>query len=186
MPKRLTIDPRRFARVEEQARLELGMRSIYSSEWFWAKIAHLFKSMWYNSFGGYPPIEFLSLIHTGLPRIAATLGGKTWTSDQACGALIAEWGSRLHLTALPPMAVGSYGAHMGAVGGGVRKGVLVKVISTFTCDMRVGPAPKSEERLVLGMLIKRTVYPRPAFHSKYATLYSRYRSLGSCAEKEFS
>ncbi len=106
--------------------------------------------------------------------------------QKAMSALIIELGSRLHLTALPPMAVGSYGAHMGAVGRGVRKGVLVKVISTFTCDMRVGPAPKGEERLVLGMLIKRTVYLRPAFHSKYATLYSRYRNLGSCAEKEFS
>jgi L-ribulokinase len=40
---------------------------------------------------------------------------------------------------------------MGAAGGGVREGVLVKVMGTSTCDMTVSPPPKGDERLVRGI-----------------------------------
>ncbi|MCX7028205.1 MAG: ribulokinase [Spirochaetes bacterium] len=166
---------------------------IYSSEWFWAKIAHIFmvnprieaaafsfvehcdwmpalltgtqrpdilnrsrcamghKAMWHEEFGGYPPWEFMRLIHPSLPRIASTLGTKTWTSDQTCGRLTREWAARLHLAEGTPVTVGAYDAHMGAVGGGVREGVLVKVMGTSTCDMTVGPVSRDKERLVRGI-----------------------------------
>ena len=198
---------------------------IYSSEWFWAKIAHLFgtnpqiesaafsfvehcdwmpalltgtqtpnmlkrsrcamghKAMWHESFRGYPPAEFLSLIHPSLPRIASTLGTKTWTSDQACGTLTAEWASRLHLTAGTPVAVGAYDAHMGAVGGGVREGVLVKVMGTSTCDMTVGPVPAGEEVLVRGICgqVDGSIIPGmigyEAGQSAFGDIFAWYRKL---------
>ncbi|HWR11559.1 MAG TPA: ribulokinase [Rectinemataceae bacterium] len=109
------------------------------------------KAMWHAKFGGYPAAEFLNLLHPELPRIRETLGARTWTSDTTCGPLTGEWAERLHLTAGIPVAVGAYDAHMGAVGGGVREGVLVKVMGTSTCDMTVGPVPVSDERLVGGI-----------------------------------
>ena len=198
---------------------------IYSSEWFWAKIAHVFrtnprveaaafsfaehcdwmpalltgtehpeilkrsrcamghKAMWHAEFGGYPPPEFLTLIHSSLPRIASTLGTKTWTSDQACGSLTAEWAARLHLSESTPVAVGAYDAHMGAVGGGVREGVLVKVMGTSTCDMTVGPSPQGKERLVRGICgqVDGSIIPDmlgyEAGQSAFGDIFAWYRKL---------
>ena len=104
------------------------------------------KAMWHESFGGYPGDEFLGALHPELVRIKKTLGTETFTSDTVFGALTGEWALRLHLPAGIPVAVGAYDAHMGAVGGGVEEGVLVKVMGTSTCDMIVGPKPAEENR----------------------------------------
>ena len=104
------------------------------------------KAMWHESFGGYPGDEFLGALHPELVRIKKTLGTETFTSDTVFGALTDEWALRLHLPAGIPVAVGAYDAHMGAVGGGVEEGVLVKVMGTSTCDMIVGPKPAKENR----------------------------------------
>ncbi len=116
------------------------------------------KAMWHESFGGYPSDEFFGALEGGnknLVRIKNTLGTKTYTSDTEFGKLTEEWAQRLHLKAGLPVAVGAYDAHMGAVGGGVAKGVLVKVMGTSTCDIIVGPRPEvargEKERLVRGI-----------------------------------
>ena len=95
--------------------------------------------MWHETFGGYPSSEFLTKLSPALAKIRPTLGTKTYTSDQVCGHLTEEWAGRLHLEAGIPVAVGGFDAHIGAVGGGARPGVLVKVMGTSTCDMIVSP-----------------------------------------------
>jgi len=109
------------------------------------------KAMWHKSFGGYPSDEFLARLHPELVRIKKTLGSETWTSDTIAGYLTAEWAQRLHLKSGIPVAVGAYDAHMGAVGGGVEPGVLIKVMGTSTCDMIVGPLSVGKEHLVKGI-----------------------------------
>ena len=109
------------------------------------------KAMWHEAFGGYPSSEFLVRLSPALAKIGPTLGTKTYTSDQVCGHLTQEWAGRLHLEAGIPVAVGSIDAHMGAVGAGVKPGVLVKVMGTSTCDMIVSPRDGTEERLVAGI-----------------------------------
>jgi len=109
------------------------------------------KAMWHESFGGYPAAEFLAKLSPSLAAIAPSLGTKTYTSDQVCGHLTQEWAGRLRLEAGIPVAVGSIDAHMGAVGAGVKPGVLVKVMGTSTCDMIVSPKGGAEERLVAGI-----------------------------------
>ncbi|HUX36615.1 MAG TPA: ribulokinase [Rectinemataceae bacterium] len=109
------------------------------------------KAMWHADFGGYPSADFLGRLHPSLPRIRESLGTETWTSDLSCGGLSAEWAKRLHLPEGIPVAVGAYDAHMGAVGGGVGEGVLVKVMGTSTCDMIVAPKREGGERLVKGI-----------------------------------
>ncbi|GHU97007.1 ribulokinase [Spirochaetia bacterium] len=180
---------------------------IYSSEWFWAKIMHVFKedanvaagaysflehcdwmtalltgtadvkrsrcamghkAMWHGDFageipggtvtdkfsgikGGYPSADFLSRLDPRLLPIRESLGTETYTSDQSAGGLSPEWAKRLGLPAGIPVAVGAYDAHMGAVGGGVKTGWLVRVMGTSTCDVIVGPKPQGGETLVRGI-----------------------------------
>jgi L-ribulokinase len=109
------------------------------------------KAMWHADFGGYPADDYLAALHPGLVAVSASLGRETWTSDSIAGRLTEEWAGKLHLSAGIPVMVGAIDAHMGAVGGGVAEGVLVKVMGTSTCDMIVGPRPKGGERLVRGI-----------------------------------
>ena len=98
------------------------------------------KAMWHESFdGNYPSADFLSRLDKRLVKIKDSLGTETYTSDQSAGPLSDEWAARLGIPAGIPVAVGAYDAHMGAVGGGVKKGWLVRVMGTSTCDMIVGP-----------------------------------------------
>jgi L-ribulokinase len=110
------------------------------------------KAMFHRSFdGGYPSRDFLRLLDPRLVTIRETLGTETYTSDTPAGLLTEEWARRLGLPPGIPVAAGAYDAHMGAVGGGVKAGVLVQVMGTSTCAMIVGPIPKAGEVPVRGI-----------------------------------
>jgi L-ribulokinase len=109
------------------------------------------KAMWHAGFGGYPGADFLTRLDPRLVSIQESLGTETYTSNQAAGFLSEEWARRLGLPAGIPVAVGAYDAHMGAVGGGVKPGWLVKVMGTSTCDVIVGPKPEGIEQPVRGI-----------------------------------
>jgi L-ribulokinase len=110
------------------------------------------KDMWHRSFdGGYPSEDFLSRLDNSLVKIRRSLGTETFTSDTSAGNLTAEWAEKLGIPAGIPVAVGAYDAHMGAVGGGVKAGWLVRVMGTSTCDVTVAPKPLGEEKLVRGI-----------------------------------
>jgi L-ribulokinase len=110
------------------------------------------KAMWHRSFpGGYPSGEFLSRLDPQLVKIRESLGADTWTSDQSAGGLTGEWAERLGIPEGIPVAVGAFDAHMGAVGGGVKTGWLIRVMGTSTCDMTVAPKSEGGERLVKGI-----------------------------------
>ena len=171
------------------------MGGVYSSEWFWAKILHLFRNnpkvkkaaksavehcdwitalitgtenptaikrsrcaaghkiMWHAEWGGYPPHDFLDKLDPKLSEIRDSLGSETWTTDTPCGKLTDEWAKKFGLSKDVIVCVGAYDAHIGAVGGDARPGVLVKSIGTSTCDVIIGPKPKAgkKEKLVAGI-----------------------------------
>lgn len=141
------------------------------------------KAMWHERFGGYPDDEFLAALHPELVRIKQSLGTETYTSDREFGRLTEEWAQRLHLPAGIPVAVGAYDAHMGAVGGGVEEGVLVKVMGTSTCDMIVGPRGEGAERLVKGICgqVDGSIIPGlvgyEAGQSAFGDVYAWFKSL---------
>jgi L-ribulokinase len=166
---------------------------IYSSEWFWAKAAHILeadpsvagaavtivehcdwvpalltgtkdlarfkrsrcaaghKALWHAEFGGYPSDAFLARVNPGLPALKKTLGTETFTSDQAFGTLSDEWAGKWGLPRTTVVAVGAFDAHMGAVGGGIGRNQLLKVMGTSTCDIVVAPRANEPERLVSGI-----------------------------------
>jgi L-ribulokinase len=143
------------------------------------------KAMWHASFeGGYPSDAFLFKLDTRLIKIRKSLGSKTFTSDNSAGTLCAEWADRLGLPVGIPIAVGAYDAHMGAVGGGVKQGWLVKVIGTSTCDVIVAPNP-AKEKLVAGICgqVDGSVIPGmlgyEAGQSSFGDVYAWFKQLVS-------
>ncbi len=98
------------------------------------------KAMVNAEWGGYPDAAFLARLDPKLGKLRETLGDKTYAVDSAAGNLTDEWAGKLGLTAGIPVAMGAFDAHLGAVGSGIKEGVLVKIIGTSTCDMVVAPS----------------------------------------------
>ena len=109
------------------------------------------KAMWHAQFGGYPSDEFLAKLHPRLPRLKASLGTETWTSDLPFGTVCDEWASKLGIPRTTVVAVGAFDAHMGAVGGGIQPYQLLKVMGTSTCDVLLAPRTEKPETLVPGI-----------------------------------
>jgi L-ribulokinase len=109
------------------------------------------KAMWHSSWGGYPPAAFLDKLSPRLSELAASLGTQTYTADSVFGKLCPEWAGRLGLGAGVAVAVGAFDAHIGAVGGDIAPGTLLKIMGTSTCDIMVAEPPKGGEKLVRGI-----------------------------------
>lgn len=107
------------------------------------------KSMWHAQWGGYPPRDFFDLLDSRLSDIRDSLGTETWTTDTVAGKLTASWAKSLGLSESVLVCVGAYDAHIGAIGGNVAPGTMVKSIGTSTCDVIIGPRPKENESEVL-------------------------------------
>ena len=142
------------------------------------------KAMWHQSFeGGYPSEDFLHRLDPRLGSVLKSLGPHTYTSDTPAGLLSDEWAGRLGLNPGIPVAVGAYDAHMGAVGGGVKPGWLVRVMGTSTCDMIVGPQPEGKEIPVPGICgqVDGSVVPGmigyEAGQSSFGDVYAWFRKL---------
>ena len=97
------------------------------------------KAMFHDDWGGYPDAAFLSKLDPKLGSLRQTLSDRTYAVDEAAGRLTESWAQKLGLPAGIPVAMGAFDAHLGAVGSGIKEGVLVKIIGTSTCDMVVAP-----------------------------------------------
>ncbi len=100
------------------------------------------KAMFNDTWGGYPAADFLSKLDRKLGQLRATLSDKTYAVDSAAGELTEQWAGKFGLPVGIPVAVGAFDAHLGAVGSGIKEGVLVKIIGTSTCDMVVASTGK--------------------------------------------
>jgi L-ribulokinase len=109
------------------------------------------KALWHAEFGGYPSDAFLAKLNPRLPGLKKSLGTETFTSDTPFGTLCAEWAAKLGLSRETVVAVGAFDAHMGAVGGGIGRNRLLKVMGTSTCDIVVAAPGNEPEKLVAGI-----------------------------------
>lgn len=98
------------------------------------------KAMFNPAWGGYPDADFLARFDEGaLVKVRESLPAEALNVSQSVGSLTESWAERLGLPAGIPVAAGAFDAHLGAVGSGIRPGVMVKVIGTSTCDLAVLP-----------------------------------------------
>lgn len=93
----------------------------------------LFDARW----GGYPEAAFLRKLDPKLAALRPRLPRTAHTIADACGGLSANWAKRTGLEVGTPVAIGAIDAHLGAVGAGVKPGVLAKILGTSSCDMFV-------------------------------------------------
>jgi L-ribulokinase len=99
------------------------------------------KAMYHPEWDGLPSAKFLDGLAPGLSRFRYQTPAVA--SNHKAGELTAEAADKVGLRAGIPVAVGAFDAHMGAVGAGCGKGILVKIIGTSTCDCM--PAPMTEK-----------------------------------------
>lgn len=109
------------------------------------------KALWHESWGGLPPREFLGKFDPYLPELKDRLYNETYTSDQVAGNLSPEWSEKLGLSTDVVVAVGTFDAHAGAVGGEITENTLIKVMGTSTCDIMVTDKEKLGDKLIPGI-----------------------------------
>ena len=97
------------------------------------------KGLYSEAWGGLPPSDFLARLHPKLAALRGKLYEEAHPADRPAGHLSESWARRFGLRAGIPIAMGALDAHYGAVGSGVRRGTLVKIIGTSTCDCAVAP-----------------------------------------------
>ena len=97
------------------------------------------KAMFNAAWGGYPDAEFLAQLDPKLGELRHRLCSRVRTVARAVGGLTESWSKKTGLPAGIPVAVGAFDAHLGAVGCGIERGTLVKIIGTSTCDIAVWP-----------------------------------------------
>jgi len=100
------------------------------------------KAMFNEEWGGLPDKEFLSVLDPALADLRHRLYSHAYSSDTRAGGLSEEWAEKTGLKPGIAVAVGAFDAHMGAVGAGVKEGVLVKILGTSTCDILIWPNKK--------------------------------------------
>ncbi len=153
------------------------------SLWKRSRCAAGHKALWHAAFDGYPADAFLAQLNPRLPALKRTLGSQTFTSDNPFGTLSAEWAAKLGLPRETVVAVGAFDAHMGAVGGGIARNQLLKVMGTSTCDIVVAPRANEPEKLVSGICgqVDGSVIPGmigyEAGQSAFGDVYAWFKAL---------
>ncbi|MCB8746317.1 ribulokinase [Rhodoferax sp. U2-2l] len=141
------------------------------------------KLMWHASWGGYPPDAFFAGIDPLLSGLRDRLPVETFTADQLCGRLTAEWADKLGLPVGTAVGFGAFDAHMGAVAANVKPGVLTKIMGTSTCDITVASYADIGDKTVRGICgqVDGSVMPGlvglEAGQSAFGDLYAWFRNL---------
>lgn len=108
------------------------------------------KALYHEAWGGLPDEAFLGQLDPRLAALRGRLYARAVDLAAPAGRLCPAWAGRLGIPAGAAVAVGLMDVHYGAIGCGVREGVLVKAIGTSTCDCAVG-APANVTRDVPGI-----------------------------------
>ena len=116
----------------------------------------------YHDSEGPPPAEFLEELD---PLLSDWFASRPPSPPQAAGSrggrLCAAWAEKLGLAAGIPVSIAAIDAHVGAVGAGIRKGRLTKIMGTSGCDMVVHPADSGPPPSITGLcgIVRDSIIP---------------------------
>ncbi len=143
------------------------------------------KAMWSEVWGGLPPEEFFTTLDPLLKGYRERLYNKTYPADVKFGQITPEWAKRLGLPGNVAIGAGAFDAHIGAVGGGVAPGVLVRIIGTSTCDIMVASHDLMDSKLIPGICgqVDGSVIPGyiglEAGQSAFGDIYAWFKNIVS-------
>ncbi len=138
------------------------------------------KCMYNKLWGGYPSEEFLNCLDPVLGEIRRTLPEETYSSTEIAGMLSKKWLETFNLTGPVLVTVGALDAHIGAIGGGLRPGVMVKSIGTSTCDILIGDETPAPVAGICGQVDGSVIEGFTGYEagqSAYGDLYAWFRNL---------
>ena len=95
------------------------------------------KALWNAKWQGLPAKEFLAELDPRLGEVRDKLYVDTVYAGTRAGTLSQEWAERFGLDTQVVVGVGAMDAHSGAIGAGIRPGVLLKSVGTSGSDLLV-------------------------------------------------
>ncbi|HAH25337.1 MAG TPA: ribulokinase [Prolixibacteraceae bacterium] len=141
------------------------------------------KAMWHEAFGGLPEEGFLVKLDPLLSGLKDRLFKETFTCDISAGTITPEWAKKLGLPANVKVGVGSFDAHLGAVGAEIEPYYLSKVMGTSTCDMLIAPMEEVGDKLIRGICgqVDGSIVPgmlgMEAGQSAFGDIYAWFKSV---------
>jgi L-ribulokinase len=141
------------------------------------------KAMWHEEWNGLPPEDFLVKVDPLLAGLRGRLYSKTATADGLAGRLTGEWAGKLGLKPGTAVAVGSFDAHMGAVGAEISEKRFVMILGTSACDMAVASRKVVGDKLVDGICgqVDGSIIPGmiglEAGQSSFGDVYAWFRNV---------
>ena len=95
------------------------------------------KALWNSHWHGLPSSDVLSRLDPYLSIVRERYGQEPLPAGSVAGKLCQEWADKLGLKAGIAIAVGSFDAHAGAVGAGIKEKTLITTIGTSAVDMLI-------------------------------------------------
>ncbi|MCK9640257.1 MAG: ribulokinase [Prolixibacteraceae bacterium] len=141
------------------------------------------KAMWHAAFDGLPAEEFLQKLDHRLADLRSRLYKETFTCEVKAGNLSSEWAKRLGLNENVAVGVGSFDAHIGALGGEIKPYFLSKIMGTSTCDILIAPSEEVGHKFVKGICgqVDGSVLPGmlglEAGQSAFGDVYAWFKNL---------
>lgn len=141
------------------------------------------KALWSESFDGYPPNDYFAAIDPLLDGFTEKLHQNIYSTDSIAGKIAPEWSEKLGLPLDVTIGIGSFDAHVGAVGGQIEPFYLSKVMGTSTCDMMVVSAKNLNNKCVKGICgqVKGSILPGlyglEAGQSAFGDVYAWFKNL---------
>lgn len=95
------------------------------------------KALWNSEFGGLPDKKTLESIDPYFGKLYDRYSQKPHYAGEKIGTLCSKWAGKFGLSEEVAVGMGSFDAHAGAVGVGIREKTMVKVVGTSTVDMLI-------------------------------------------------
>lgn len=116
----------------------------------------------YHDIDGPPSSGFLKALDPLLENwFAGRESSRPLPAGARSGVLCEEWAEKLGLVSGIPVSIAAIDAHVGAVGAGIRKGRLAKIMGTSGCDMVVHPADDTPPPPITGLcgIVRDSILP---------------------------
>ena len=98
------------------------------------------KAMFNYEWGGLPDKNFLKKLDPELAQLRERLYDTVYNPEESAGSLSKYWAKKLGLNAGIKVNIGGFDAHIGAIGAGIKRGKLIKIMGTSTCDIVIQPS----------------------------------------------